>query len=114
MAKKKKEKVDGLSSSDITKIRSAIRKVWHWSYPKKLATARAVGKDGFSYCEKCKKRSPKVFIDHIKNVGDVDDGFIKRLFCCSKGLQALCKKCHQIKTNQERSELRKTKKILGF
>ena len=114
MAKKRKKKeatakVDGLSMVDIRKIRAAIRKVWHWSYPKKLATARATGMDGFAYCEAkdCHRKGvkvPKVFIDHIKAVGDVDAGFIERLFCPSSGLQALCKKCHDKKTRLERKE----------
>lgn len=104
-AKKKKikvEKVDGLSAADVAKIRTAIRQVWHWSYPRKLCAARCVGKGGFSYCEKCKKKVPKVFIDHIENVGDVDGGFIKRLFTPSKNLQGLCHDCHKIKTAEER------------
>ena len=103
------EKIDGLSMVDVRKIRAAIRKVWHWSYPKKLATARATKKDGFAYCEAkdCPakgKKVPKVYIDHIEAVGDVDAGFIKRLFCESKKLQALCKSCHTKKTNEERKE----------
>lgn len=106
VGKKVKEKIDGLSAQDVAKIRSAIRKVWSWSWPKKLCTNRAVGKDGFSRCELCKKKTPKVFIDHITPVGEVDGGFISRLFCPSSGLQALCKKCHQTKTNAENRERR--------
>lgn len=100
--KKQKERVDGLGPSDIKRIRSAIRMVWHWSWPRKLCANRALGKDGFSKCEKCKKRAPKVFIDHIVPVGNVDAGFIVRLWCPSNGLQALCKKCHDEKTKEER------------
>ena len=111
MAKSKKKsvkkvrlKVDGLSPHDIKKIRNAIRQVWHRSHVRKLCVNRCIGKDGFSYCEKCKKRSPKVFIDHITKVGEVDGGFIKRLFTPSKNLQGLCKKCHDLKTKEERAE----------
>lgn len=99
---KKAEKVDGLSAKDVENIRKAIRKVWMWSTPWRLCKARAVGKDGFSRCEQCKKKVPKVFVDHINAVGDVDGGFIERLFCPSSGLQALCKKCHDAKTRLER------------
>ena len=76
--------------------------VWHWGYPKKLVIARCTGKDGFLKCEKCKKRVPKVFVDHIVQVGDVDSGFIARLFCPSSGLQGLCAECHRLKTKEER------------
>lgn len=107
MAKKKKEKVDGLSADDIKKIRIAIRKVWSWSTPRKMCDARSkTHPDGFPRCEMCKKKAPKIYIDHIKQVGDVDGGFIARLFCPSTELQAICKKCHDTKTKEER----KTKK----
>lgn len=114
MAKKKKEKIekiDGLGPDDIRKIRVAIRQVWSWSYPRRLCIARAVvDEDGNSRCELCKKVVPKVHPDHIEAAGDVDAGFISRLFCSSNKLQALCKKCHQAKTNQERREAKAKKK----
>lgn len=112
MAKKKIVKTDGLGPHEIKRIRTAIRKVWHQSYARKLCVDRCVGRGGFSYCEKCKKRSPKVFIDHIENVGDVDSGFIERLFCPSKGLQGLCKQCHDKKTKEERTTMRQLKNLL--
>lgn len=107
--KKGREKVDGLSPHDIKKIRAAIRQVWHRSFVRGLCVKRCTGKDGFSYCESCKKRAPKVFIDHIIKVGDVDSGFIKRLFVSSKGLRGLCKKCHDLKTKAERKADKKIK-----
>lgn len=113
MSKKKKEKpkpVDGLGLKDIQKIRNAIRQVWHWSYAKKLCMKRCTGKDGFSRCEKCKKKAPKVYVDHIQNVGDVDEGFISRLFCPSSGLQGLCKVCHDAKTRLERKAIQEAAK----
>lgn len=103
MAKKSKsEKIDGLSPKDIEKIRRAIRQVWSWSYPRRVCIARATDKRGFFWCEECKLNVPKVYPDHIEAVGDVDAGFIARLFCSSNKLQALCKKCHARKTRQER------------
>lgn len=108
--KEKPQKIDGLSPKDIQKIRTAIRQVWHWSYPRKLCVERCTNPNGFVYCELCKKKVPKIFVDHKKNVGDVDSGFIERLFCPSKGLQGLCKKCHDAKTKDERkinSEIKK-------
>ena len=107
--KKKEEKIDGLSPKDIEKIRRAIRQVWSWSYPRRLCIARATDSEGFPVCEGCKQRVPKVHPDHIVKVGDVDEGFIKRLFVPSAQLQALCKKCHAAKTKQERAEDRKSK-----
>lgn len=104
------KKVDGLSPKDVQKIRSAIRQIWHRSYPRKLCVNRAIRKNGFSYCEQCEKKVPKVYIDHKINVGDVDAGFIIRLFCPSKDLQALCKKCHDAKTKLERQNNLKQKK----
>lgn len=105
--KKKREKIDGLSPDDIKKIRAAIRQVWSWSTPRQLCIARAIHIDGFPRCEnkRCPKRGkpvPKVHPDHITPVGDVDAGFITRLFCPSAYLQALCKKCHDQKTYIER------------
>lgn len=114
MSKKCKiEKIDGLSPEDIRKIRAAIRQVWQWSYPRRLCLARCLGGDGFPRCEKCRKKVPKVYPDHITPVGDVDAGFILRLFCSSKHLQGLCKKCHDAKTREERKAARETVD-LGF
>lgn len=105
MAKKKQsEKVDGLGPKDIARLRSACRKVWYWSYPRKLVVERCIGKDGFSRCEKCNKRTPKIHVDHIVPVGALEGGFFTRLFCPSTELQGLCKSCHQKKTNEERKK----------
>ena len=105
MGKKKRIKTDGLGPYEIQKIRAAIRLVWHRSYARSIVVKRCVGKDGFSYCEnkKCGKRAPKIFIDHIVRVGDLNGGFIKRLFTPLKNLQGLCKKCHDAKTKEERA-----------
>lgn len=119
MAKKRKkkavEKVDGLSAKDVQKIRSAIRQVWHRSHVRKLCVNRCIGKDGFSYCEKCGKRAPKILIDHINKVGEVDGGYIRRLFCASILLQGLCKICHDKKTKEERAQDKRDREAaLGF
>jgi hypothetical protein len=112
MAKARKllPKVDGLGPNDVAKLRAACRQVWHRSHVRKLAAQRAVGDDGFPVCELCKETVPKVFIDHIERVGDMDGGFIQRLFCPSSGLQALCKTCHQKKTNAERKMKKESNK----
>lgn len=111
MAKKRKkmtvEKIDGLSAKDIQRLRTAVRKVWSWSYPRKLCVERAIHADGFPRCEnkKCPQKGKpviKVYADHIKPVGAVDGGFIARMWTPSRNLQALCKKCHDKKTREER------------
>lgn len=112
--KAKAEKVDGLGPDDIKKIRSAIRQVWHWSHAKKLVVKRCTKADGFPYCETCKKRCPKIFVDHIKQVGDVDGGFIYRLFVPSKQMQGLCKKCHNLKTKDERKQNPPKRRVKDF
>lgn len=105
MGKKiKLQKTDGLGPLEIKKIRTALRLVWHRSHARKLVVNRCTGKGGFAYCEKCKKRTPALKVDHIKNVGDLDSGFIHRLFIPSKFLQGLCKPCHDLKTKVERTE----------
>jgi len=104
MPKKKIEKTDGLGPLEAKKIRIAIRQVWHRSYARSLCVKRCVGSGGYSYCEKCKKRAPKIFIDHVEKVGDLDGGFLSRLFCPSERLQGLCKKCHDEKTKLERKK----------
>lgn len=102
--KKKKEKFDGLSTEDIRKIRAALRKVWHWSYPRKLVVKRCTGEDGFFRCELCAQITPKLNIDHIVEVGQVNGGFIERLFTPSKNLRGLCLVCHRERTNTSRAK----------
>lgn len=96
--KSKIEKIDGLSPKDIKNLRRAIRQVWTWSQPWRIAKARNIGPEGFPICEKCKKTVPKTFVDHIETLGEVDSGFIERCFVPSKQLQNLCKDCHKAKT----------------
>ncbi len=101
MAKKKYEKIDGLSERDKELLIRGIMKVWQWSTPHKLCIARATDAKGFGKCELCKKRVPKLYVDHIVPRGTWDNGYIDRTFIPSIGLQATCKKCHQPKTNEE-------------
>lgn len=110
--KKKIDKTDGIGPHEIKKIRQAIRLVWHRSHARKIAVTRATGKDGFYRCEKCAKKTPQLKVDHINLVGDVDEGFINRLFCPSTGLQSLCKKCHDTKTKEERKALKILKPVI--
>ncbi len=104
----KKQKLvgsDGLGPKEIKQIRTALRKVWSWSTARRLVVKRCQDKKDpeYSKCEKCKKRCPKIYVDHIVACGDVDSGYIERLFIPSKYLQGMCKKCHGLKTKMERA-----------
>jgi hypothetical protein len=114
-ARAEKIKLDGeLTATDIKQIRSALRQVWgRSSLARKLCIKRATGKDGFAKCELCKKKVPKVAVDHIQALGDVQaPDYIKRLWCHSSKLQALCLSCHGKKTRAERKAQDKPKKKL--
>lgn len=120
MAKLKLKPTDGLGPKEIKNIRSALRLVWHRSHARKLVVIRCTGKDGFARCEKCKKKTPALKVDHIENCGDVDGSYIIRLFVPSNKLQGLCKLCHNKKTKEERhilklrKDLKKEKEKYGF
>lgn len=75
---------------------------------------------GIYLCANCKEHVPatikeknrrlkNVHVDHILPVIDPTIGFetwdktIDRMFCEVDGLQVLCTKCHDIKTNEERA-----------
>lgn len=105
--KKKTKKTDGLGPFEKQKIRNAVRLVWHRSLARKLVVDRCTDKEGFTRCEKCRKRTPKFKVDHIVEAGKVDSGFIRRMFVSSKKLMGLCKRCHDIKTKAERAAKRK-------
>ena len=66
-------------------------------------------------CNGTKSRK-EVFVDHIHPVIDPRVGkagfasYINRLFCGVGGLQILCRKCHQLKTQAENAIRRRTKK----
>lgn len=111
MPKKSKiVKIDGgITTKELDDLRKDIRQRWGWSsIARKNCIKRATDKDGFGHCEKCKRKVPKVFVDHIKVMGDVlAPDYIKRMWCHSKKLQALCAKCHNKKTTKEREQLKK-------
>ena len=102
--KKKKSKTDGLGPEEIKRVRAAVRLVWSRCHARRLCQKRAEIGEGYSQCEQCKTKVPKVYIDHTVCVGDMDYGFLERLFCPSNGLKALCKGCHDAKTKEERKQ----------
>jgi hypothetical protein len=96
-------KVDGFGVAEKKAVRSAIRLVWQRSHARKLALQRATDADGFFRCEPCGTRVPKVHVDHIEAVGEVEaPGYIERMFVSSDGLQVLCYPCSREKTKAER------------
>lgn len=103
-AKNEAKRFDGFGPHLQAKIRSAIRQVWqHSSHARKLCVKRAELPGGYSRCEKCLKKVPKTFIDHIVPMGALlSPGFLERTGVSSKGLQALCGPCHKIKTAQDK------------
>lgn len=105
--RQKLKPMDGLGPYEKKKIRNAVRQVWHRSLARKLCVERAKDKSGFHVCEKCGRRNPNNKIDHIHKVGEVDSGFIGRMFVPADFLQALCKKCHDLKTKEENAAAKK-------
>ena len=110
MAKVKKEKIDGLSSDDLSRINKALGQVRKWSYPVRLVKKRCLHADGFYRCEntQCQSKGmpvPSIQVDHIEPIGEIGGSeYIKRMFVSSDKLQGLCKKCHQEKTKAERKK----------
>lgn len=102
MSREKLKPTDGLGPLEIKKIRTAIRLVWQRSHARKLVVKRCQDKEGYFWCENCHEMTPMLKVDHIVQVGDLDDGFVPRMFCPSSGLQGLCAECHKEKTKQER------------
>lgn len=104
-AKTKKElKLDGgIGPIETQLIRQAMRLVWQ-----RASKARAIVKERClvdkecSKCEECGEVVGKIYVDHIVAVGDLDEGYLKRLWCSSKEMQGICKKCHDEKTKEER------------
>lgn len=98
-------KIDGaITAPEIDRIRKAIRQVWMWtSVSRRNCIKRATDSEGFGICEGCKRKVPKVYADHIEVMGDpLHPTYIARTWCHSSKLQALCKRCHDKKTKEEK------------
>lgn len=101
--KVKPEKIDGWSAKNVQQLRSAIRQVWSWSEPCRIVRKRCLIAGDFSRCEMCKKKVPKIFVDHIEVMGSIfGERYLERMGAPSTELQGLCKKCHDGKTKIER------------
>lgn len=99
---KKPPAIDGWSPVVEKKIRSAIRDVWRYTPAWRMVVKRCLIADGYSRCEQCQKKCPKVFVDHITRAGEIDGGYLKRMFVPSTKLMGLCDFCHKAKTKIER------------
>lgn len=115
MAKRKVEKIDGYGPRERQQVTSAIRQVWQRSRARHLVIKRCTDGEGYLFCEKCKKRSPKIQVDHIEPLGSIDEaGYVPRLFCSSIRMRGLCKLCHAPKTKAEAKERARIKKEKDF
>lgn len=97
-------------------IRSALRKAWA-KWPPKFELLRENRKTvknkrhKYEYkCAACKKwyQQKDIQVDHRTPVGSDKDWntFIRGLFVGKDKLQILCKPCHLVKTNKEKSDAR--------
>jgi 5-methylcytosine-specific restriction endonuclease McrA len=99
-------------------VRSALRGAFRRWQPKydvlkdaytRVKQNKASGRQAKHYrCAVCKKEWPlkQMSVDHKTPIGTFTswDDFIERLYCEKTNLQALCKKCHLIKSNKEKKE----------
>ena len=100
-------------------IKGGLRQLTRRWAPISECLKEARTRRGFYLCAGCKqevpasilegrKRVKNAIVDHIIPVVDPKKGFttwdecIERMFCEKDNLQVLCKKCHDIKTEQER------------
>jgi 5-methylcytosine-specific restriction endonuclease McrA len=103
-------------------IRSALRQKSRWWKPISIAKQKAKrtykGKNKrqkFEYkCAGCGNYFPdkEVNVDHIIPAGKLNcyedlPEFVRKLFCEEDNLQVLCKKCHDIKTKQDKLNIEK-------
>jgi hypothetical protein len=109
--KLKKKKIYNLK----TRIVAGIRKVWRFSPLRTEVKKRCRVKIGIYRCEKCRKLTDHVDIDHKEPAVDPVLGwqgydiFIQRLFCDVSNLQGICLRCHELKSDKE-SKVRKVNK----
>ena len=94
-------------------IRSALRKLWMWSWQRKEAIANSKVARGNYRCSHCGQLFgiKEIHIHHTIPVGKFInwDMFITNLFCAPDGLEALCEPCHKLAHDSK--ELDKKKKI---
>jgi len=114
VVKRKRVKKSRLTPED--KIKSAIQKAlrtiwWRRDHNRRGKIKQSTIQKGIFRCDGCQKEFEKIEIDHVVPVGSLDNwsSYISRLFVPVDGLQALCRTCHQKKTNKESGEKRNLK-----
>lgn len=113
--KKKKPEIaifDGFNDKDKKNVRRVLRQAWSWSYSRRLVVNRCDIGEGYSRCELCKLKVPKITVDHIKPIGVVDAGFLMRLFVGSDKMRGLCTACHKIKTKLDIKAIKAAKSAI--
>ena len=102
-------------------VKGHLRRASRWWKPLSDTVKKARVSKGHYLCNGCKqivttsvvidnKRQKNVFCDHIIPVVDPLTGFsgwndfINRLYCEEDNLQLLCKKCHDLKSADERQK----------
>ena len=98
-------------------IKSALRSASNRWAPKYTSKKNARIARNTYLCAKCgsKVGNKDIKIDHINPVVSVEDGFvdwntyIERMFVEMDGFNALCKKCHDIKTKAENKQRKANK-----
>ena len=91
-------------------IRSTLRAGFTRCGPKHEAKRKAkTGYNAYTCCACGDTFGNKdVEVDHITPAGSLKTfadlpGFVERMFCEADGFQLMCKPCHQLKTNAERT-----------
>jgi hypothetical protein len=84
MKRQKLKPTDGFGPKEMKRVRQTVRQVWHQCHARKLVVNRCTDEKGWQWCERCKKKTPKITVDHIEPVGEVDSGFLKRMFVPSR------------------------------
>jgi 5-methylcytosine-specific restriction endonuclease McrA len=125
--KPRKKKTYNLKS----RITSALRKIWLY-HPERTAVKKRcetadhflkIAKSGKEYkapyykCEKCKKKSKYIEIDHLEPVTGFNgfqdwNTFVNRLFVTTDKMIGLCSSCHDAKTLVQREIRKKMKEAL--
>ena len=129
----RKAKTENIKSKIVNKIRGVwrysnlrkeIRKrcevdqFYHLELPRKIKGQVKTIKVKFCYyrCEKCRKITDHVDVDHKDPAVDPVLGwqgydiFIERLFCSPDNLWGLCETCHSKKTTKENTTRKASKK----
>lgn len=99
-------------------LKQQLRKISRYWPEKNKVFHRVKISPGNYRCEGCKKifQQKELQIDHVEPIVGLEgfvswDMYIERMFCGYEKLQALCKPCHQTKTQEENQIRRKNKAL---